>query len=433
MKIVKRNNFSSTAALISLVFAHQTANAIDYTGEIRAGVGVSDNIGRTAALEVDETIAMVGFDFGMTELTSRLELNLRSSFDYIDYLDDTFEAEWVGGVEGTATFTLIDERLRWVFEDNYGQQLFDPLEAARPDNRENINFFTTGPTLNLVRGERLFVTADVRYSILSYELQPSDNKRKSGALSVGRDTSRESRVSLNLTSDRIEFDDPVVGAPIDLNAVFVRYEKDGLTNTLGVDLGFNQAESAGSKGDGLLLQVDWTKTTSANGQLSMTGGSRYSDQGNIFRLFQARALDVRDTNDLPDATLSFLNNFYTVAYFLTHDRYSVDLSAGWNQEDYEGQTAIDRDAYFGGVRLQREVTRKVFANANIGFQRRDFKYIVRRDDDLTLGFGVGYRLTNKLSLALEYQHFQRNSIQDEDFTENRAFLRIVFLPLANTR
>ncbi len=433
MKIAKRKRICGTAAIVGLMLAHQSAFAIEYTGEIRAGIGTSDNIARTPDQRIDEKIATVGFDFGMTELTSKLDLSLRSSFDYLDYLDDTFEAEWVGGLEANATVTLVDERLRWVFQNNYGQRLFDPLQPARPDNRENINFFTTGPTLNLLRGERLFITADVRYSAFHYEIQPADNQRRSGALSFGRDTSRESSVSLNIASERIEFDDDTVGSPIDLDAVFVRYEKTGRTNTFGLDLGFNQAESGGDKGDGLLLQVDWSKTTSANGQLTMTGGSRYSEQGNIFRLFQGRALDVRDTNDLPDGTLPFRNYFYTVGYFLTHDRYSVDLSAGWSKEDYEDRADIDRDVHFGTVRFQREVTRKIFANANVGFQRRDFNILERRDDDLTLGLGVGYRLTNKFSIVLEYQHFQRNSIEDEDFTENRAFLRATFSPVPNTQ
>ena len=183
--------------MLLLTSGIQFSVAAELEAEVRAGVGVSDNIARTSTMEIDETIATVGFDFAATEQTRRLDLDIRSNVDYLDYVDDTFDAEWVGGLNGLAIFSLIDERLTWEIRDNFGQQLLDPLEVARPGNRENVNFFTTGPTLTSSAGGRNPIVLDARYSRVSYEERPFDNDRLSGRLSVGRNTSRDATASLN--------------------------------------------------------------------------------------------------------------------------------------------------------------------------------------------------------------------------------------------
>ena len=168
---IRHSNLLLASALL-LACGMQSLAAAELEAEVRAGVGVSDNIARTSTLEIEETITTVGFEFAATEQTRRLDLNIRSNVDYLNYVDDTFDAEWVGGLDGYANFSLIDERLSWDIRDNFGQQLLDPLEAARPGNRENVNFFTTGPTLTLSPGGRTPMVLDARYSRVGYEERP---------------------------------------------------------------------------------------------------------------------------------------------------------------------------------------------------------------------------------------------------------------------
>ena len=244
-------------------------SAAEYDASVRAGVGASDNIARTPQNEIAETITTAGFDFAVTNQTRRMDLDLRSQFDYVDYSDGTFDSEWVGGLNAFVTFTLIDERLRWIVQDDFGQALFDPLQPARPDNRENINFFTTGPTLNLLPASRNLIDIDVRYSRVHYEIRPFDNERLSGALSVGREISRESTLSLNLRGERTEFDDGELTPPIETYEAFARFETTGNRSTLGFDIGYTEVEFDGSEGDGILARVDYTRQTSANGTVTM--------------------------------------------------------------------------------------------------------------------------------------------------------------------
>lgn len=434
MKTRNANGVGLSIPMLAFALVSMPCNALEYGGSLRVGVGLTDNVARTPVNNIDETLAIVGFDFDAQEDTNRVDLNLRSSFDYVEYLDNTFESEVIGGLAGTALITLIDERLQWLIQENFGQQLFDPLQPDRPGNREDINFFTTGPTATLFFGSRNFLNLDARYSRVTYELQPSDNKRVSGAIELGRTVGRDTSLSVNVQGERIEFDDRENLQPIDGYAVFLRYAKTGLRNTVSIDLGYNGIESSGVEGDGVLFEASWTRETSANGLLTMVGGSKYSDQGNIFRLLQNIAISIADVNDLPDTSDPFLNYYYAVTYRLEQARYTIDVNGSWSQEDYKGQNGLDRDLYFGNFFLQREVSRTVFSALRVRFQRRDFKYIDRRDDDLTLGILVGYRFTPRFDLTLEYQHFQRNSIDlNADFTENRVFLTATYTPVPRAR
>lgn len=405
------------------------AYGFDFDAQVRAGIGVSDNIARTPQNEIDETISTVGFDFGVVEETNKLDLNIRSNFDYVDYADDTFESELVGGLTGAATFTLIDERLRWVVQDTFGQSLFDPLQPARPNNREDVNFFATGPTLSLTPGSRNPIILDLRYSRMDFEVRPNDNDRLSGALSIGRDISREGTLSLNLNATRIEYDNGFT-PPVEQYEAYGRFETIGTRSTLGFDLGYNEVEFDGIDGDGILARVDYTRQTSANGNFSISGGSQFSEQGNIFRFIRDVTQDLTDTSDITNSPAPFQNNFFALSYSLDQERYSIVTSVDWNQEDYKGDQGIDRDIFRGNLIFRREVSRTVFAGANIGLNRREFKYLDRRDDDLILGLNVGYRFTAGLDVSFEYQHFQRNSVTPEaDFTENRAFIRFSYTPV----
>ena len=561
MKNKNIHEHSPAIVILILLAVSAVGNAAEYDASVRASIGASDNIARTAQNEVDETLTTFGLDFNVTEQTNRMDLDLRTQFDYVDYADDTFDSEWVGGVNALVNFTLIDERLRWVVQDNFGQTLFNPLQPARPNNREDVNFLTTGPTFNLLPGSRNLIDIDLRYSRMDFEERPFDNDRLSAALSVGREISRESTMSLNLTGERTEFDNdglaaptapieqyeafvryettgnrsalgfdvgPVVQdnfgqtlfnplqparpnnredvnflttgptfnllpgsrnlididlrysrmdfeerpfdndrlsaalsvgreisrestmslnltgertefdndglaaptAPIEQYEAFVRYETTGNRSALGFDVGYIEVEFAGSKSDGILARVDYSRQTSANGNFTVSVGSQFSDQGNIFRFFSDITNNLGDTTDIAASPAPFQNNFFALTYTLDQTRYAIDASFDWNQEDFEDGQGFDRDVFRGDLVLRREVTRTIFAGARIGFLRREFDILPRRDDDLILGLNIGYRFTAGFDLALEYQHFQRNSIfPGADFTENRAFLRVSYTPV----
>ncbi len=425
-------NTSRSFILVAMTVAAYPAAvfAAEIDALVRGGVGVSDNVARLPALEVDETIATVGFDVSVAEETRRIEADIRANVDYFDYLDGTFEGEWVGGINGFARFTLVEEVFDWDIRNNFGQQLADPLSPSRPGNRENVNFLSTGPTLRLLASTRNAIVLDARYSRLDYEERPFDNDRMTGGISVQRDTSRNSTISLNLIGERTEFDNDGLTPPIDRREGFLRIETGGSVSTVSLDVGYNEVEFDGRVGDGFLARIDWTRQVSANSELRLSAGSRYSDQGNIFRLYQDITGDLRDTVDGANSPAPFQNDFAAVNYSLEADRYSISLSADFNMEDYQGRTGLNREVGRFSARFRRDLTRTVFASVDLRFLNRKFTDIDLSDDDLMFGVAFGYRFSPGFSASFDYRHSRRKSSQPGgDYTENRAFLRFNYVPV----
>ena len=69
---------------------------------LSAGMGHSDNITRVPEDEIDESFATAGFQLNANQ-QGRLSYSALGDLSYVDYLDDTFDSEVVGGFDGTLT------------------------------------------------------------------------------------------------------------------------------------------------------------------------------------------------------------------------------------------------------------------------------------------------------------------------------------------
>ncbi|MES1263873.1 MAG: hypothetical protein ABUL69_05920, partial [Peristeroidobacter soli] len=158
------------AALLMARFADAGAAGFGY--EFTAGAGQSDNVARTEDNEQDETIASAGLRLSLDERSNRVAANLVGDFAFYDYLDDTFDSELIGSFVGNSTVTLIEDRLKWLVSDDFGQVLNDPLSPATPGNREHLNYFSTGLEGAFGAGSRNELSLGVHYSLASYEESP---------------------------------------------------------------------------------------------------------------------------------------------------------------------------------------------------------------------------------------------------------------------
>lgn len=416
-------------ATVTLLGVSAPLSAIEVGAQLNASVGTSDNISRVANNEIDETIVTTGFDFTLTENTRRMMLDLQSNFEYVDYRDGSFDSEWVGGLRGEAIFTLIDERLRWNISDIYGQQLFDPLQPEVPQNREDVNFFTTGPTISIVPSVRTPVDLELAFTRVNFDRRPQDHDRLSAALSIGRAVRRDTMVSLNISNERIVFDEDEFLSPVELYEAFVRYEVTGVRNEISADIGYSEVEQGGFEGDGVLLRLAWLRRVSANGTFSLTAESQYSNQGDIFQFYGDLSTDLRSTVDGSTGASPFQNRTLTAGYVLETARTLFELTADWVNEDYEGGLGADRDLYRGDARIRRDLSRTIYIEGGLGFSRREFPSANREDDDTILGIGVGFRLTPGFSISIDHRQFRRDSsAPTADFTENRTFLNFAYVP-----
>jgi len=410
-----------------LVSKHAFSLEIDTT--YSAGVGVSDNITRSESNEIDESMGVVGLDFGLTQDSARVRADVSSQFDYVHYVNGTFDDELIGGFSGFVDITLLDERLTWMFQNSFGQQTIDPLTPANPGNREDTNRFSTGPTINLLPGSRNQVRIDLRYTRVDFEERDTDDERMSAALQVGREIQRGARLSLNAFTERVEFDNGGASSDFDRVEGFIRFALAGNRNQLDMDLGYTEIKSDTSAGDGLLVRLNWTRQVSTNTTFNLSGGSSYSDQGNIFQFNQDNSSDLRDTSETFTTDIPFTSNFVNAGYSLSYVRTQFDIGLQWRQEDYKGGPPIDVDTTGANLNFRRDISQSIFTAFGLRFERRDFKYLNTADDNIFATAELGYRFTSTLSLALRYGYTERSGESAVSKSrENRLFLRFLYSP-----
>ena len=397
--------------------------------EFRLGYGVTDNITRAEINEIEEDVLSGGVSLDLSEETRRLSVNIRTNLDYLNYIDDTFDEEWLGGVDALVRFDLVEEHLNWVIQDNFGQRLFDPLAPPNPGNREDVNFFSTGPNFEMSMGARNFFGIQGRYSVVTYEDTPYDNDRVSGLLSIGRRTSRDAAISLNASKERVYFDNAGLSPDFDITEAFIRYEILSTRNTVSIDLGYSELQTDITNGDGYLLRVSWTRVTSPTRTFIFRGGSEYSNQGNIFRFMQINARRVGATLDIDGGDTPFRSNFFFARFDVNSERTRLFFEAGWNKDDYEFGSALDRDIITGEFFVERDVTRRLFVSLRLDFTNREYDFIDQSDDTFEAGATIGYRYTPAFNVFLNFRRVDRESnVNLASYTENRAVIGIAYVP-----
>ncbi len=414
---------------LASLLASSAVTAAEIDAELRLGYRVSDNIFREELVETEEDIVTGGFSFNLTEQTRRLSADIRSSFDYLNYKDNTFEEEWVGGVDARIDITLIDERLIWIFRDNYGQRLPDPLATPNPGNRENVNFVTTGPNFRIPFASRSFFGVEGRYSRVDYENSPFDNDRLSGLVQIGRRMNAAADISLNLRAERVEFDNAGLSDPYDVQEAFIRYKSKGARNKVNVDVGYTDVETNANTASGYLLRVDWTRTVSRIADFQLGGGSQYSSEGNIFRLLQSNARVIGGTSDISGDDTPYRSHYFFTRYNLNGERTRVRFAASWTSDDYAFVRALDRDVTTGAIFIERDITKKFFADVEVKFRKNDYSFFDEDYDDLIISAEFGYRYSPALNLYLGFRNFERSSdVSLGSFSESRVFVEIAYVP-----
>tara|TARA_R110002096_G_scaffold6305_4_gene29243 strand:- start:717 stop:2033 length:1317 start_codon:yes stop_codon:yes gene_type:complete len=430
-KTIKMSRVTAVFVASLLVAQAALGQTTDIDVEVSVGLGETDNVARTAVNEIDETIGMVGLDLDLDYESRKLEADIRSRFSYLEYFDDTFDSELIGGFAGNAQYQFFEDRFFWDLQYNWGQQLQDNFQPARPDNRENISLLTTGPTFVQPIGDRNFISVEASYSTLDYEFQPFDFERGLGAVRFGREVANNTFLSMNLSTQRVEFDNSAF-PPYDFQEMFVRYDFDDGRNTISANLGHTSVEAAGLEGDGVLFSFDWMRQITARTVLQFNAGSRYSDQGDIFQIFQSSTQSVGTTGNFSPLGQPFRNNFASAGLQFDADRTSVGLTAFTSQEDYElidDSFAPNRD--FSSIELEigREVTRKIFIRIAGVYRVVNYDLNDRKDEDSQGSIRLGYRFNPAFYVSLQYSHLRRESTDlFSESVENRTVLQLSYIP-----
>jgi len=424
--------------LITLSFAFftvvaQSGIAADLELELEAGIRHTDNITRVPDTilipAIDDVVYSAGLSLSYQLESARAEVDARASLLYVDYKDGPFDSETLPGLDASALFRLTKQSLSWFFQGNIGQQSIDPFQPVTPDNRENVSYITTGPSLFIPIGTRFSIRSDAYYSDVQYEVQPFDNVRTGVQVAFARQISTNRSLSLNVRGERTEFDLDLLFDPIDRYDVFLQFATEGSRNELTIDLGFSTLERSGVESEDPLVNLEWRRQVSQATNITLTGGTRYSDSAENFRGNQQDSANIGDVQNQQVVSDPFRENYASFSVGYNGARTNVTSEFGWSDEDYEERNQLNRQV----KRAMLNMTRQLGSSWDFGvygrFDNHEYEDLLREDDDINFGAILTWRRLRTVNIDLRIERFDRDSTDLASiFTENRVYLGFRYIP-----
>jgi hypothetical protein len=451
-KLVRRGSVLLTLAYAPAALAATLNYGVD------AGIGETDNVNLVSRDKTSQTLAVADVDFSLQEQRRLLEVNATGAFSYLDFLQGAYSPELIGRFDGLARYALIPERLIWVLQDDFGQAQLDPFAPVTPANRENINYLSTGPDLNLRLGGVAFMDVTARYARTEYQTSPFNSNRFSAGLAVGRALSAASSISIQVSSERVLFENTLLNTNFDRSSVYGHYEILGSRTEFKADLGASQVDAAGTKLTGPLAKLQLSRKLSSASKLTVSAGREITDASTSFSSLQSGALSGIGTvgaigtgsagataptspfgaagsaSTVGTAPAAVTSTNYTVTYASAEWQYERNrttfrLNGQWEKDAYDAEPALDLNRGTVQLSVGRQLTPALSAQLIGSLYRTDYANSHFTETDGLIGAVVTMRAGRNLELKLRCDHTSRVAEGTATgYTENRAFLTVGYRP-----
>lgn len=418
-----RRIVASLLVVVTGVATQNSARAeVDLVAEATAGY--TSNLLRVPDGESDVPVSL-GLSGGWTESTRHLSADVSGRVSGVRYLDDTYDDEVLGQVDGTVTWWPVPEQFAWVLENSYGQISSDPFSPVGPANRQNTNYLSTGPDWFIPLGGRMRAYLGGRYGSVRYEeTTVSNNERLMGILGMDRAVSSASRLGVQASTEAVDFDSELQ-PDFDRHAAYVRYEfSRGAEAELVVNAGYTWLSTDADDQSAPLLQVQLSRPLSASLTFRLELVSQFSDAGQSFAAEGSPDFgEGVDSIVLPEFGV-FEERGGRAGIAFERARNTLTLGAGMFDEIYETD-ALDRRRYDVDFRVERRMNERTTGSASVVWSRNDFESdgTEREDTDTEYRLELRRQLGRRTSLALVGLHASRSSDDPAtEFDETRGYL-----------
>lgn len=425
-----------TPLLLALLAALPgSAAALDLEYDVGLSVGYDDNLSLTEDNEISDTVVTPLVRFTAEQDGPRVQLQARGDFRYPIYLDNSFDDRFRGKFSGNLDWTLLPERLDWVFQDYMSPQQIDDLASSSPDNEQQVNLFVTGPTLYARFGAATRGQFDLRYgNSYAEENDEFNGDRYSAAARVLHDLNATSAISGNLEAVDVEYDDSAQTSDYKRYDAYVGYKRKGSKLSVDADLGYSRLDqriSSGHDDDPLArIKADWR--FSSRSLLRLTARYQFTDatQNLVTPTFDFADRDIIYLN-YPDIVVDpdvYRERMAKLAYQYRTERTTLTLQPVYRRLRYlEGSDEQDQTrtgALFDvDYRLRQLLTLSFLA----GYEDRDYDDISREDKNTLLNLGLENQFTRHWIGRFDVSYRERDSnAPGRSYEDNAYFLTVIY-------
>jgi len=411
-------------------------NNLSYGADV--GVGVTDNVTLVPTNRINQTIATADLDFSVQQATRLLDAGLKGNFSYLDYLQDAYSADLIGRFDGLAHAALIPERLTWTLQDDFGQGQVNAFASPTPDNRQNINYVSTGPNLWLRFAGTGFFELSARYARSQYSISPFDSNRVQGSFELGDQLSARSSLSLNGATEHVLFDNTSVNTDFDRTSAYAHYEISGARTDLTANLGGTEIRQNGSLTSGPLAKFQVNRKVSPASRIIFSVGRELTDASTGFSVAPTGAIGAISTTPAAVTANSYTSDYASLGWNFERNRTTFALTGRWEKDSYASQPELDVSRGGGEFNLAKKLTHTLSIQLLGSLYTTDYAHANFIADeggssfqDARIGGALSLREGRALVFSLRVDHVSRavsNNSGVPGFHANTVFLTVGYRP-----
>lgn len=387
----------------------------------------SDNVARVSSGERRETIHSYLIGFSYLDRTSSFDAAVSGQAEYRDYRKDIFEDETISSLRALLYWTISPQRFIWTVEDAYEQRRINVAVADTPDNRANVNVFSTGPDVYFRFNPVHMLALGARAGHVYTGRANVDSDRLSGTARWQYQATSISSYSVNYEIIDVKFEDSTANNSYVNHDVFLRADYRPSRSQYMIDVGASRIDpDRGEDLDKSLLRLSWIRQLTTESSLGLSATREFSDTGaDILAVATAPIPSPAPTSGDVRSDVFYAKRA-NMFYNRRSARFGTNLSLFAQDLDYDG-TAQDREEHGGNLKLDIFLSGTTTLTLISDYNRAEYRNFIRRDTDRNNSIRLSYRMTRSVSLALEGRRADRKStISTEEYVDNRAYLSLLY-------
>jgi hypothetical protein len=410
------------------------AYQLDYS--LEASLGHSDNINQSEIDPTAQSLLIPRLKFDYREDGAYLLAHANGQVEYRDYLGGAFSNEFRGQFAGVATWFIFPQRLSFDFEDYAGVEPVNIFAPNAPNNTQQVNVATVGPTFNFRIQQTLKGQAELRLTSNTASKSKEFNSRRGfAALRAVKELSPLKKVSGNVEGQHVHFTDRSGGPDYNRYDAYARYQNTLSQLDIDVALGGSRVNFANARGNhsGWLGRGSLSWRATPNHTLAVSALRQYSDASQDLIADPAALLAVNSLgNGIAPGTTPITSQVYLekrvgASYVYHTERFLVRAEPYYKTLNYLLDPGFNQDVH-GVVAGFSYRPRPLWTIALDAMEEtRDYTNIARRDEDMRFDLSFADRLTRQWSVRLDLVRNQRNSdTVGQSFRENAAYVTAIF-------
>jgi len=371
---------------------------------LQGGISHSDNLLLSPEDKRDDVVPFAGFAVDYTHKSNKLFVDAQGVLDWVEYLEHSYHSTAQGTLNGVARWGSADDLFQWTAKDSFGQASDDPLSAPSVANMENINYFSTGPRVNLPLGGHNQLSLYGLYSDTEYQRSPFDSYDVTGGATLSHALSSSSNIALDVSTRRTSFRDQPPDTTYDLRSAYLSYDAEIARTTISAEAGYNQLRRAGVTSGGDLLSLQIARRISYTSTVYLRGEDDYLSAGDALSTQLITPIPVAvpglaTAQPYKDRKLAAGWNFSGV-------RSTLSLQASAERESFVEQSTYDRKDLTIEAMFERRLRPTLLARLVVTHSNDKFENVDARLTDSAVEASL-WRTFGRLSMSLSYRWRRR--------------------------